>query len=163
MATHLVTLLAVLSTTLACSRPADDAPPAPSDTAAAATTPARWEGRYRLVSADGDSIPALLDRRPGCSLQLVYGALTLQADHFYFTDTTHERCEGETSRQESWIAQGTYQAAGETLRFNPDSGTAFGAAEGVLGDGEIRLRRLHTEEGTEEVDWLFVRRDRPGR
>ena len=97
------------------------------------------------------------------TLQLVYGALTLQEGRFYFTDTTRERCEGEDSRQESWIAQGTVEALGETLRFHPDSGTAFSAAEGLFRGAEIRLLRLHTEGGTEEVDWLLVRRDRPGR
>lgn len=163
MPPYLVPVLAVLTTIFACSRPADDGPAAHPDSASGTTIPARWEGRYRLVQAGGDSLPALLDHRPGCSLQLVYGALTIQAERFYFTDTTHERCEGETPRQELRIAQGSYVTRGETLRFHPDSGTAFGAAEGVHGEDEIRLRRLHTETGTEEVDWLFVRRDRPGR
>lgn len=154
MATRLVPLLALVFLVV-CTRPADEGIPAADDGA-----PAAWEGRYRLVRADGDSLPALLDHRPGCSVQLVYGALTLQENRFYFTDTTRERCEGETPRQESWIAQGTYETAGETLRFHPDSGTAFGAAEGIHGDDEIRLRRLRTEQGVEEVDWLFVRRER---
>lgn len=157
MATRLLLLLAVVSLAV-CSRPPTEEASAPVETA-----PEAWEGRYRLVTANGDSLPALLDHRPGCSVQLVYGALTLHEDRFYFTDTTRERCEAEASRQESRIAQGTYEVAGETLRFRPDSGAAFGAAEGVLGDGRIRLRGLPTEAGAEETDWLFVRRDRPGR
>ncbi len=160
MATRLFPFLAIVSL-VACSRPPDEEA-ASGDTTSAAT-PAAWEGRYRLVRVDEDSLPALLDREPGCSLQLVYGALTLLEGRFYFTDTTRKRCEGEAPRQESWIAQGTYEAAGESLRFHPDSGTAFGAAEGILRDGEVLLRRLHTEEGTQEVGWLFVRRDRTGR
>lgn len=155
MAPRLLPLLAVLLL-VACDRPSREAPDPVADAPA-------WEGRYRLVRAGGDSLPALLDRRPGCSVQLVYGALTLQEGRFYFTDTTRERCEGEDSRQESWIAQGTVEALGETLRFHPDSGTAFSAAEGLFRGAEIRLLRLHTEGGTEEVDWLLVRRDRPGR
>ena len=160
METRLLPPIAMLLL-LGCGRPAGDGTPAVADSAHAETPP--WEGRYRLVTADGDSLPALLDHRPGCSLQLVYGALTLQRDHFYFTDTTRERCEGQPPRQESWIAQGRYRVAGDTLRFQPDSGTAFGAAEGLLADGRIRLRRLHAEGGAQEVDWLFARRDRTGR
>lgn len=155
MAPRLLPLVAVLLL-VACDRPSKEAPDPVADAPA-------WEGRYRLVRAGGDSLPALLDRRPGCSVQLVYGALTLQEGRFYFTDTTRERCEGEDSRQESWIAQGTVEALGETLRFHPDSGTAFSAAEGLFRGAEIRLLRLHTEGGIEEVDWLLVRRDRPGR
>lgn len=155
MAPRLLPLVAVLLL-VACDRPSREAADPVADAPA-------WEGRYRLVRAGGDSLPALLDRRPGCSVQLVYGALTLQEGRFYFTDTTRERCEGEDSRQESWIAQGTVEALGETLRFHPDSGTAFSAAEGLFRGAEIRLLRLHTEGGIEEVDWLLVRRDRPGR
>lgn len=155
MAPRFPPLLAVLLF-VACDRPSEEAPgPAPEAPA--------WDGRYRLVRAGGDSLPALVDRRPGCSVQLVYGALTLDEGRFYFTDTTREGCQGEAPRQESWIAQGTVEASGETLRFHPDSGTAFSAAEGLFRGAEIRLLRLHTEEGTEEVDWLLVRRDRPGR
>ncbi|HZD18158.1 MAG TPA: hypothetical protein VE669_08455 [Actinomycetota bacterium] len=94
---------------------------------------------------------------------LVYGALTLQGNRFYFTDTVRERCAGRTTRQESRIAEGAYEAAGETLRFQPDSAAAFGAAEGIFGGDWIRLLRLRDDAGTQDVDWLFVRRDRTGR
>lgn len=164
MAIRRLPLLLAALCVVACSRPGDVEAPARDD-ALSGAGPLHLEGRYRLVRVDGDSLPARVDRRPGCSLELVYGALTLRADRFYFTDTTRERCEGETPRQESWIAQGRYETSGETLRFHPDSGTAFGAAEGVrgAGAGELLLLRLHTEAGPEEVEWLFVRRDRPGR
>lgn len=153
-------ILALALVTLACGRTEPDQE-TPIGTPPPGQPLLTREGRYTMVAAGDDSLPASVDWRPGCRLQITAGALTLQDRRFAFTSTARELCDGQAAgRVATHEARGTYAVDRGSLFLSTEQGTAFGVAKGDVSDDGLRLRQLETNSGPKEVEWVF-RRDGP--
>ena len=140
-------------------RPSEETPSerAPSQRAPVEEVDA-LSGRYRLVSVQGESLPATIGMGPECELLLGEGELRIvESRRFTIQTKTWENCNGERGNELTHEAEGRMSLAGDRIRFEATYDAMFGSASGSVQDGEIHIDTFSTEGGEQEVEWTFRR------
>lgn len=115
-------------------------------------------GRYRLVSVQGESLPATIGVGPECELFLGDGQLRIHDDgRFAIRTKTWEDCNGERGNEQAHEAEGRMSRDGDRIRFEATYDSMFGSASGNVRGREIHIDTFETEGGEQEVDWTFRR------
>jgi hypothetical protein len=127
----------------------------------AAQRPAQGSGRgldgeYRLARVEGEALPATVDRRPGCEIQIVSGTLAVERGEFRFRSVSREICDGRGRDEHTHRAVGRV-ARDEASEFALEStdGEAFGTAHGTRSDDRLVIHRVAHEGGAVDVQWEF--------
>lgn len=135
--------------------------PAPERAGPTRPAAAGIEGMYELTGVNGAELPAAVQERDGCRVEVLEGALRMEAERFAFQNRTREVCrDGGSPEPVLHSAGGTYEVRDRNVILRADVGEAFTEARGTADETTVTLERLSTEAGSENVTWQFERRDR---
>jgi hypothetical protein len=130
---------------------------APGETQRAApASGTRLAGEYRLASVEGETLPATVDRRPGCEIQIVSGTLAVERGEFSFSSVSREICNGRNLDDQTHRAVGRVtREEGSEFALESSDGEAFGIAHGTRSDDRLVIHRVAHEGGAVDVQWEF--------
>jgi hypothetical protein len=131
------------------ARPLRDGPTRPPE--------AHMEGNYFLVFADGSGLPAIMEQRNGCHVEVLDGSLRVEAGRFAFQNRVREVCGGVPGDLVMHAAGGTVILDGNQVTLQADVGDAFAEATGVADEQSILIQRMGTDAGVQNVSWRFDR------
>jgi hypothetical protein len=116
----------------------------------------RLAGEYRLASVEGEALPATVDRRPGCEIQIVAGTLAVERGEFSFSSVSREICNGRNADDQTHRAVGRVaRDEGSEFALESTDGEAFGTAHGTRSDDRLVIHRVAHEGGGVDVQWEF--------
>lgn len=130
--------------------PGGTQPPAPA-------SGSRLAGEYRLARVEGEALPATVDRRPGCEIQIVAGTLAVARGEFSFSSVSREICDGRNADDQTHRAVGRVtREEGSEFALESTDGQAFGMAHGTRSDDRLVIHRVAHEGGAVDVQWEFL-------
>lgn len=143
--------------TQTASRTGQDGRAATGGTQLPAPAPgSRLAGEYRLASIEGEALPATVDRRPGCEIQIVSGTLAVARGEFSFSSVSREICNGRNADDQTHRAVGRVaREEGSEFALESTDGEAFGTAHGTRSDDRLVIHRVAHEGGAVDVQWEF--------
>lgn len=125
----------------------------------ARSTPApgsRLAGEYRLARVEGEALPATVDRRAGCEIQIVSGTLTVARGEFRFSSVSREICDARAPDDHTHRAVGRVaRDEGSEFALESTDVEAFGIAHGTRSDDRLVIHRVAHEGGALDVQWEF--------